>query len=496
MRTLIEGGWVVGYNGSTHTLIRNGVVVFEDDSIVHVGTHFEGHVDRRIAAPERLVSPGFIDTHVHCGHRAPGRLISDTGRPDYFGQPFLEYTVTRKGTFMAGDPRYTAADAGKAVELGEFTDYTIVELLRNGVTTFVEFGSRVHVQEALLRGLERFGIRGYLGAGYSSGRPVGGERGRIERVEDPAMASRLLREAIDFAQRVDGAADGRAKGMLVPSGVDTASHEQFVATARAARDLKVPVATHGAYSLWEFYDVVRERLLTPIQYLDSVGLLELGPLLNIGHGNFPAEHPRLAYSGGRDVELMGRNGCSISHCAVNLARRARYLSHWQRYRDAGVNLTLGSDTYPRDMIMQMRTASYFGKVMSGDLAAAPAPQVFEAATLNAARSLGRDDLGRLAPGAKADIVVIDLTGRGTLRYGPIRDPIRSLVECGIADDVETVIVDGRICMENREIPGADLEQLRVKAQSAGEYIWDHWQDWDPQERRADEVNEWSFPLSN
>src|SRR5204863_449533 len=80
--------------------------------------------------------------------------------------------------------------------------------------------------------------------------------------------------------------------------------------------------------------------------------------------------------------------------------------------------------------MQMRIASYFGKVMSHNLFAASAAEVFEAATLGGARALGRDDLGRLAPGAKADLVVIDLATRDTLRFGPVRDPIKALVECG------------------------------------------------------------------
>jgi cytosine/adenosine deaminase-related metal-dependent hydrolase len=494
MRTLVRGAWVVGYREPTHTLIRNGVVVYEGDTILHVGSSFEGRIDREIDAADGLVIPGFIDTHVHCGHRAPGRLIADTGRPDYFGQPFLEYTVTREGTVMAGDPRYQAPAEGGAAQLGEFTDYTVAELLRNGITTFVEFGARVHVQEALAKGLEKFGIRGYLGAGYSGGRWVGGERGRLRWIADSAAAGRLFREAVEFARRIDGTVDGRARAILVPSGVDTASTEQLRQTAKLACERNWPVATHGAYSLWEFYDVVREQLMTPVEYLESVGLLDLGTKLNIGHANFVAEHPRLAYSGGRDIELIGRHGCSVSHCPVNLARRARYLHYWSRYRSAGVNLTLGSDTYPRDMIMQMRTASYFGKVMSGDLRAASAPEVFEAATLGGARSLGRDDLGRLAPGAKADIVIIDLSGRDTLRYGPVRDPIRSLVECGIGDDVDTVIVGGRICLERRSIPGIDLEALRRSAQAAGEYLWQHWAEWDPQSRDAETVNPWSYPL--
>src|SRR5256885_12844585 len=139
---------------------------------------------------------------------------------------------------------------------------------------------------------------------------------------------------------------------------------------------------------------------------------------------------------------MGRHRVTVSHCPVNIARRARYLDSWPKYRAAGVNLALGSDTYPRDLIMQMRVASYFGKVISGNLFAAPAAEVFEAATLGGARALQRDDLGRLAPGAKADVVLVRMTGQNNLRWGAVRDPIKSLVECGVADDVDTVIVDG------------------------------------------------------
>jgi cytosine/adenosine deaminase-related metal-dependent hydrolase len=146
--------------------------------------------------------------------------------------------------------------------------------------------------------------------------------------------------------------------------------------------------------------------------------------------------------------------------------------------------------------MQMRTASYFGKVMSNNLLAATAAEVFSAATLGGARALGRDDLGRLAPGAKADIVIVDLTGNGTLRYGPVRDPIKSLVECGIGDDVETVVIDGVLRMRDRVIPGIDMAALRRDAQDAGEDVWARFQDWDPLGRRAEEMSPWSFPLTD
>jgi 5-methylthioadenosine/S-adenosylhomocysteine deaminase len=242
----------------------------------------------------------------------------------------------------------------------------------------------------------------------------------------------------------------------------------------------------------EFYQLLLEHQMTPIELMHSVGLL--GPDVTIGHGNFVAENPLMNYSGGRDLELMGAGGVTVSHCPVNIARRGRYLDSWERYRKAGINLALGSDTYPRDPIMQMRMASYFGKVIGHNLRAASAAEVFEAATLGGARALGREDLGRLRPGAKADIAIIDLTGGDSLRYGPVRDPIKALVECGIGDDVETVIVDGVVLMNARAIPGVDLGALRRSAQASGEAIWGAWQEWDTLGRAADEMSPWSFPL--
>jgi 5-methylthioadenosine/S-adenosylhomocysteine deaminase len=161
-----------------------------------------------------------------------------------------------------------------------------------------------------------------------------------------------------------------------------------------------------------------------------------------------------------------------------------------------VNIALGTDTYPRDMILQMRNASYFGKVASRNLKAATAAQVFEAATLGGAYTVGRNDIGRLAAGTKADIVIIDLTGGDTLRFGPVHDPVKSLIDCGIGDDVHTVIVDGAVRMENGRIPGIDFAELRTQAQAAGERIWSGWHNWDPLRRTAEEMSPYSFVRAN
>ena len=144
--------------------------------------------------------------------------------------------------------------------------------------------------------------------------------------------------------------------------------------------------------------------------------------------------------------------------------------------------------------MNMRTASYLGKVMSHTYFAATAGEVFRAATLGGAISVGRDDLGRLAPGALADIIIIDLSGQNTLRYGPVRDPVKSVVECGVGDDVDTVIVDGKVCMEGGNIPGVDFAALRDHAQQAAETVWSTKEEWDILARTAEQACPWSFAL--
>src|SRR5258707_12150741 len=138
MRSKIEATWVVGYERGHHTLVRDGEVVFEGNRIVHVGKRFEGRVDRIIDAKGKLVCPGFIDTHVHSGHRASHRLITDTGRPMYYGQPFLEISVPKQGKGVKGDPRYLKpGEAGLADAFyvkGAFID---AERFRKGGTAFV-----------------------------------------------------------------------------------------------------------------------------------------------------------------------------------------------------------------------------------------------------------------------------------------------------------------------------------------------------------------------
>jgi 5-methylthioadenosine/S-adenosylhomocysteine deaminase len=494
MRTIIRGGWVIGFKGNTHTLIRNGALVYEGNRIVHVGRSYDGPFDAEIDAGGKLVAPGFIDVHVHAGDRSGHRLISDGGRPEYFGTPILDVGVKRASPGTAGSQQSPVSGGSAAARIELQAAFTVVELLRNGITTFVEFGAHRDMQEAILRQVERLGLRAYLGAGFYCGEWEADDHGRLVRDLADETGERTFQIALDFIAKISGACEGRVNGILVPRSVEACTPALLKRAREKADELGLPMATHAAYSVLEFHDVMRRYQMTPIEMLASLDMLR--PTLNIGHGNFIADNPNLNYSGARDLALLGEAGVTVSHCALNIVRRARTLDSWDRYRSAGVNLALGTDTYPRDMIMNMRTASYLGKITSRNLRAAPAGQVFEAATLGGSRALGRNDIGRLERGALADIIIVDIGRRDVLRYTPTSDPIKALIECGVGDDVDTVIVDGVMRMQGGVIPGVDIGVLRDQIQQEAEANWANWSASDTFGRTAEELSPSSFPVSD
>lgn len=479
MRSAVRGAWVVGYDDRGHVLHRGGVVVVDGDSVTFVGPAFEGPVDQVIDKSDCIVAPGFVDTHVHGGLRSGHRLLQDSGRQEYFGQPRWHFTIAKNGTRVPPEPPALAAR------------YTAIELLRNGTTTFVEAGLVGSTDPmASVAEYERSGLRSYLGLMFEDTFLHGDENGRVVREFDEARGQKLQASAREFIEAVDGTAQGRLRGLVVPRESDTCSPALLRASRAMADEYGLPLTCHVGYHPDEFFHVVRTYGCTPVELLRSTGVL--GPSVLLGHCNFPAESKLTNYADGHDLLHIAESGATVAHCPVNLVRRGRKLDNWDVYRKAGVAMALGTDTWPRDMILQMRVASYLGKALSGSYLAASAASVYEAATLGGAAALGRPDLGRLRPGAKADIIAIKPSG---LRWGAVRDPIKSLVDCGCGDDVDMVMVDGRMLMNGRADTDSEAEQLRLDAQVASEAAWDQVQSWDPLGRTAEEVSPWSFPLA-
>src|SRR5690606_5183163 len=106
MRVKVRGKWVIAYQDGQHRILEDGCVVYENEHIIFVGKDYSGLVDQTIDAMDCVVSPGFIDTHVHSGHRALHKLLTDGGRSRLYCQPYMDVTIAREGTSIKGYPNY------------------------------------------------------------------------------------------------------------------------------------------------------------------------------------------------------------------------------------------------------------------------------------------------------------------------------------------------------------------------------------------------------
>jgi len=479
MRTKLQGGTVVGFNGQSHVLIRDGVVVWEDDQIVYVGQDYGHPADRTLQAPHRLIMPGLINLHWHSGLRPNWRLTSDHGDLQFFGAGFPNTDAGPRGVSYA----VAEAEAEVAATLN------VLELLSGGCTTLVEVGGAAVLVDQVARQVERFGVRAYLGPGYRSASYYRDDQGVVQYDWDEAAGRAGLAAARRFIQAHDGTANGRIRGMLFPLQADTCTPELLQATAKAAQDMQVPVQIHTGQNLMEFHQTLRQYGRTPVELLADAELL--GPGTILGHCIMVSGHPQAHYPDGHDLDLIAMAQAHVAHCPVSLARRGMHLHHLSGYLARGINVGLGTDIHPFDLIREMREAGLLCKVAAESPNAGTAREVFNAATLGGAKALGRTDLGRLCAGAKADLVVVN---QQALHYGVVCDPIRSLVDCGVASDVETVVIDGNIVMDNRRIPHAPpLEMLLGQAQCFAERYWAAYHQCDWQRRHASAAFANAFP---
>src|SRR5262245_32730312 len=222
MRTLIQGGWVVGFDGAAHELLRDGALVYEDDRIVWVGHRFDGQVDRTVDAAGKLVIPGLVNCHLHLGSNATHTFFLDETRADYFGSNFYAYAVGRRGT---GDPR--EADRTDVQQL-----YGLWSAIRSGATTVVDVGTRNAPEVARLAG--EIGARVYIGPPFRSYKYAYDAQGQIQWDPDEASGSAGLQRAVAFAREHDGSHEGRVRCLLYPAQLDTCSVELLRETRKAA----------------------------------------------------------------------------------------------------------------------------------------------------------------------------------------------------------------------------------------------------------------------
>jgi 5-methylthioadenosine/S-adenosylhomocysteine deaminase len=472
MKTLIQGGTVVGFDGKEHEIIKDGVVVFQDNRIEFVGKEYPQPVDKKIDAKGCLVSPGFIDTHFHSGSNASDYILNDSTKTDFFASNYLAH----------GGPTREGAHAAHLKDIDVGQRFSLIHVLKSGVTTTFEIGGPGGEPGRYVDMVDQVGIRCATGPSYKNVSFFHDREGRLEYDWDDARGSEGLKKAVDFAKKFNGACNGKMTTMFFPGHVDSCTPALLKDTKKAAKEIGARVQIHATINLFEFHTVMQRERCTPIELLHRIGFLD--PEVSLSHCIFISGHTWLAYPHGDDLKIIADSGASVAYSPLKYLKLGIVMESFDRYRQAGINMGIGTDTFPKDILSDMRYAALASRVADKSFISGHPRDVFNAATLGGAKMLGRDDLGRLQKGTKADITIVNLRD---IAFGAIRDPIRSLMETAVSRDVRTVIVDGETLVDNGKYLRLNEEELLDKVQAKGDQIWDSVPKWHWTGKSVDEV---------
>lgn len=470
--------WVVAYDDKTqaHKYLKGGDVAFCGDNVAYVGPHYEGPSDAVVDARGLLVMPGLLDLHLHGYQEIHGKgFFEDLASKQMWMTQLFEYT------WVIQEDRESAIAAIQA---------SANDLLKSGCTTMAElYCSNGLPFDGWLDALAQTGIRTFACPMVNSGTWYT-PNGRDHLYDwDEAKGLDDLQGALALIDTAENHPNGRLHGMVGAAQVDTCTEELFLACKQAADDRGIPFQTHAAQSVMEHREMMRRHRKTPLEWLDDIGVL--GPRTLIGHAINIDQHPWVNHYEHKDLERLASAGASVVHCPRAFAQWGDMMRSLGGYRAAGVNLALGTDCYPHDMIEEMRIAGLLSKVASGHVDLLRCEHIFEIATLGGAKALGRSDLGRLSVGAKADVVLVDLQ-HPSMR--PVRDPLRSLVYSGVAAAVRDVYVNGEQMVSNGAVLTMDQNEVHLRLQAGQDRAMHRVPTIDWAGRTADEINALCLPV--
>ncbi|MDP6563368.1 MAG: amidohydrolase family protein [Alphaproteobacteria bacterium] len=422
--TLIKNAsWVAAWDEATdrHVYLRDGDVAFTGDSIDFVGAGYDGAADTTVDGRDLFVMPGLINIHSH-----PQTEPSTKGIREEHGVPEMYMTglYERSLAFRLDDD---GRRAGAELAYGD--------LLLSGVTSLADLSSDLDGWLDLLAGS---GLRGFVAPGYASARWLLENAQELKFDWDEAAGRQGFEDAIRLIEAAEQHPSGRLSGIVFPAQIETCSEDLLRDSIAFARDTGRPCTTHLSQSVVEFNEIVRRHGVTPVQFAESIGLL--GPTTILGHCIFIDQHSSLRWHSRQDLGILADSGTSIAHCPSPFARYGDALEDVGGYLRAGVNVGMGTDVAPHNLIEEMRLALILSHVATKDIHASSTADLFQMATVNGAKALLRDDIGRLAPGCKADVVLVDL---GNPAMMPVRDPLKSLIYHAADRAVRDVYVDGR-----------------------------------------------------
>ncbi len=445
---LITNATVITVDGQRR-IIKDGAVAIQDDQIVGVGktseirSKFSGAEILR--ATGKLVLPGLIDTHVHLTQTLARGLADQVTVPSWLYERILPYEVA-----MSGEDVYHSSMLACA------------EMIKTGTTCFADPGGyqMEHAGEAV----DETGMRGVLAIAsvdkQDDEHPLPSKI--IVSTEDAVKTNEKLIKEYNLK------ADGRIRVFASLRGMLNVTKELIIKLNDLAHKYNTGMEVHAAFWRDNVAFVKKTTGLTDVRYLESLGVLD---------HNWMMIH--MGWVDDEEIEILKKRGVKISYCpapAMKMPLGTNVNKKIPKMIERGLTVSLGCDSTAADNSLDMFRAMWLNSMVHKEMYLDPmlmtAEQSLEMATINSAECLSWEkDIGSIEVGKKADLIIMDARASNMI---PMHDfsIVPNIVYSGDGSNVETVIINGKLVMENREIRTFDYDRVLESAQKATERIVD------------------------
>ncbi len=416
----IRGGRVLTM--ASPDVLEGASLGIDGGRIVSVGPELEAR--RVIDATGRAVMPGLVNTHSHAAMTLFRGLADDRELMDW-----LHHYIF---------PAEASEVDAEFVRWG--SRLACLEMVSNGITTVADM---YYFESTVAEEFAACGMRGVLGQAM---------------VDFPVPDARNWEEALAGMRRF--ASDWKGHPLVTPAVAPHAPYTVSEAHLRECRaladELDLPLMIHLAETRSEHEQILASQGVSPTEYLHRIGLF--GPRTLAAHVVWPSDD---------DIALLAGSSVGIAHCPHSNMKLASGVAPVLKMLRAGLNVGLGTDgaasNNDLDPWQELQTAIFLQKVTSLDPTALPAYQALEMATRLGARACSLTDVGTLEVGMRADVIVVSLDG---LHQQPVYDVASTLAYTTRATDVRTVVIDGRVVMDERVVQTVDPAGLLDRV---GEY---------------------------
>ncbi|MEM2118126.1 MAG: amidohydrolase [Candidatus Bathyarchaeia archaeon] len=408
-------------------IIENGAIAIKNGKITFVGKSAAAtslKAEKEIDAKEKVAMPGLINCHTHLPMTLFRGIAED--------QPLDAWL---KETIWPLEAKLKANDVYAGALLG------CLEMIKSGTTCFADM---YFYENMVAKAVEKSGFRGVLAQGIiESGHKL--------------LGAITFRKSVNFAKKFHGYANGRVRTMLGPHAAYSCSVNLFKKIKEKSAELNVGVQIHLAESKAMFKEFEKKHGLSEVEFLDKIGFLNEKVLA--AHCIDLSE---------KDMHILSERSVNVVHAPVANMKLGEGAAKVKDLMDLGVNVCLGTDgpasNNTLDMFETMKTAALLQKHTYRDPTVLPAYEVLKMATINGAKALGlMREVGSIEVGKRADLILVDFSKP---HLKPLHNIYASLVYAAHGSDVDTVIIDGKVLMENKQVKDLDDRVVMENTQKA------------------------------